>query len=114
MSLRDTILDADDIRTSDLEIPEWGVTVRVKGMSGRERMRLVEATQAKTREHFYSDILISLVVDPDTGEKIFDPADRDRLADKSGAALERIAQEAIRLSGVSVDEAEERINADPT
>ena len=34
---RDTILQREDIKTEDVEVPEWGGTVRVRGMSGVER-----------------------------------------------------------------------------
>ncbi|MFE3382837.1 hypothetical protein [Streptomyces anulatus] len=33
------ILDADDLAIEDVPVPEWGGTVRVKGMSGTERDR---------------------------------------------------------------------------
>ena len=34
---RDAILQREDIKTEDVEVPEWGGTVRVRGMSGVER-----------------------------------------------------------------------------
>ena len=34
---RDAILQREDIVTEDVEVPEWGGTVRVRGMSGVER-----------------------------------------------------------------------------
>jgi len=46
---KSTILAAKDLRTTDIEVPEWGGTVRVKAMSGREReqfMGLVSSTEA--------------------------------------------------------------------
>jgi len=114
MSLRETIREADDLEVADLDVPEWDVTVRVRAMTGRQRMKLVEQTQAKNRDFFYSDILIALTFDPESGEPVFDPADREWLAEKSGAVLERIAKKAIEISGVSVDDAEAAIKTDPT
>ena len=115
MSLRDTILQSDDLEESTMTIPEWGdATITVKAMTGRQRMKLVEQTQAKNRENFYADILIALTFDPETGEPVFDPADRDTLSGKSGAVLERLAEEAMRISGISSDDAEDAIKQDPT
>ena len=114
MSLRDTIHDAADLEETTMTIPEWDVTILVRAMTGAQRMKMVEQTEAKNRDHFYADILIALVYDPDSGEPVFDPADRDWIMGKSGAVLERIGQEAIRISGVSVAEAEDAIAADPT
>ena len=34
---RDAILQREDIKTEDVEVPEWGGTVRVRGMSGVQR-----------------------------------------------------------------------------
>jgi len=98
-----------------LVIPEWdGVDVTLRGMTGAQRMDLVEQTEGKARKHFYADILIALAYDPDTGEPMFDPADRDWIMGKSGAVLERLGKEAVRISGVSVEDAEDAIEADPT
>ena len=34
---RDAILQREDIKTEDVEVPEWGGTVRVRGMTGVQR-----------------------------------------------------------------------------
>ena len=85
-------------------------------MTGRERIRLVErvSTSGKEREFMYADILLATALDPDTGELAFDAADREALSDKSGAVLERLATKVMELSGVSADEAEKEVDADPT
>lgn len=54
-------------------------------------------------ENAYPELIISTACDPDTKEKIFKPADRDALALKSGAALEKIARVAMDLSGLSAE-----------
>ena len=114
MSLRDTILTADDLGSRIVDIPEWGVTIELRGMTGEQRMKLWEATQAKTRTHFYADIMIACAFDPESGKPVFDPADRDAIGGKSGAVLDRLTGVINELSGTSVEEAEERIEADPT
>lgn len=114
MSLRDTILTAEDLKEETINVPEWDATVTLRGMTGKQRIGLVEKATAKDKVYMYSDILIALCFDPDTDELVFDKADREALADKAGGVLERLALVALRLSGVSVDEAEEEIKADPT
>ena len=113
MSLRDTIIQAEDLDSRVVDVPEWGVTVELRGMTGAQRMKLWEATQAKSRTHFYSDILIATTYDPDTGQHVFDPADRDVISEKSGAVLDRLTGIINELSGTSVEEAEEALGADP-
>ena len=116
MSLRDTILTADDLQESVEDVPEWGVKILFKGMTGRERIRLVErvSSTGPDREFMYSDILIATALDPETGKPVFDPADREALADKAGGVLERLAAKVMELSGVDLDEAEKEVAEDPT
>ena len=118
MSLRDTILSADDLKESVEDVPEWGVTILLKGMTGRERVLYVESAGDR-REFMYSDILIATARNPkpdDEGkhERVFDKADREALAEKSGGVLERLALKAMQLSGVSIEDAEKEVDADPT
>ena len=113
MSLRDTILAADDIASETVDVPEWGVKVTLRGMTGKQRIQLVDKASATEKGYMYSDILIEMAYDEDGGQ-IFDPADREALADKSGGVLERLALKVLQLSGVSVDDAEDEVAEDPT
>ena len=115
MSLRDTILGANDLQETVETVPEWDdVKILLRGMTGKQRIELVDKA-GSDRSHMYADILIATAVDPDTDKRVFDRADRDPLMDKSGAVLERLALIVIQdLSGVSVDEAEKEVAADPT
>ena len=113
MSLRDTILSADDLKESIEDVPEWGVKILLRGMTGRQRVLYVESAGDR-REFMYSDILIATAYDPETGKPVFDPADREALAEKSGGVLERLALKAMKLSGVSLEDAEKEVDEDPT
>lgn len=116
MSLRDTILSADDLEESVEDVPEWDVKILFRGMTGRQRIRLVERVSATgpDREFMYADILIATALDPETGEQVFDPADREALTGKAGGVLERLALIVMKLSKVSIDDAEADVDADPT
>ena len=114
MSLRDTILTADDLGEETVPVPEWGVTVLLRGMTGTQRITLVDRSTAKDRRYMYSDILIATCLDPETQTPVFDKADRESLSDKSGGVLERLALKVLSISGVSLDDAEAEVEADPT
>lgn len=105
--LRDKILGAQDITSETVTVPEWDVTVEVRGLTGTQRARLLkngfEANGAVNFERLYPELVIASTFDPESGERIFSEADRDALNDKSGAALERIAQAAMRVSGLNPD-----------
>lgn len=105
MSLRDKILAADDIQTEAVEIPEWGVTVEVRGMNGADRSRILEkaADSADGRvdiQTMYVETVIASTYDPESGEPVFTPDDRSALLGKSAAALDRLAAVGMRLSGM--------------
>jgi len=110
--LRDTILDAQDLREEVVDVPEWGVKILLMGMSARQRGLMVESVGDKM--FLTTDVVLTLARDPETREPIFDKADRDALAEKSGGVLDRLAQKVLELSGVDVGAAETEVAADPT
>lgn len=115
MSLRDTILQADDIREQVVEVPEWDVKLLLRAMDGKQHARYIDIINTGDDQHRYADILITSAFDPDTREPVFDPADRDVLMSKDGGVLMRLSLIVIRdLSGTDVDEAVAEVDADPT
>ncbi len=103
MSLRDQILASDDIPSEKVPVPEWGVTVEVRGMTGAERTRImdkaVDQQGGVNLQFVYPEIVIATSFDDITGEQIFKPSDRDTLLTKSAVALDRLAQVGMKLSG---------------
>ena len=103
MSLRDQILASDDIPSEKVPVPEWGVTVEVRGMTGAERTRImdkaVDQQGGVNLQFVYPEIVIATSFDDVTGEQIFKPSDRDTLLTKSAVALDRLAQVGMKLSG---------------
>lgn len=121
MKLKDKILAAPDLKAESLEIPEWDVTVEVRGMSGKLRAKFVEMAyqngmgseqdQAKMGAAMlplFPEFVLDGVYDPENGEKVFAAGDLEALLQKNGQVLERIALKVIELSGLNekaVDEA---------
>lgn len=115
--LRKEILEKDDIIAEDLEVSEWGITIEVRGMSSKERAKLLKASTIDgtvDMVRWFPDLIIATVYDPETGEKVFERADRDAVNAKSGAAIAAIAEVAARLSGLGetdVEIAKEELSA---
>jgi len=109
--LRKRILEASDIESEIVEIPEWGVKVEVRGLTAAERAKLLQRAADPTGQlrldRWFADLTIASTFDPETGERVFDPADRDALNTKSGSAISRIVDAATRLSGLSEESVEE-------
>ena len=109
MNLRDKILASNDIPTEKITVPEWGVDLLIKGMTAGERVTLMQnAYDAKTEQvnmsKVYPDVVVSCACDPDTGDHLFSDADKDALMGKSSAAIEKIADVGLRLSGIGKEQ----------
>lgn len=115
MTLKDTILAADDLTYEDHPVPEWGVKVRVHGLTGTDR-DAYEAKAVATRkggtdielrlQDFRSKLLVKCLYEFDpktgkTGERIFDDKEASKLGAKSGVVIDRLFDVARRLSGMS-------------
>jgi hypothetical protein len=111
VSIRDQILAVQDIPTQLVEVPEWGVKIEVRGMTGAERTRIMDKATADAGEMnlqmIYPEIVIATSFDPLTGEQVFVPEDRDILLSKSATALDRVAMVGMRLSGFTKESADE-------
>lgn len=112
MSIRDQILAVDDIPKKLVEVPEWGLTVEVRGMTGADRTAILESavnptTGAVDLKVMYPDIVIASAHDPETGEKIFSADDRAVLMQKSATALDRLAEAGMQVGGLSKEESDE-------
>ena len=107
------ILAASDLKTEDVEVPEWGGTVRVRSFTGRERDafeasmvrgdgkdRKVDLTNMRAR-------LVGLTVIDEAGQRLFTDEEVDLLGSKSGAALDRVFAVAQKLNGLSGADVEE-------
>lgn len=103
-SLRQQILDADDIKTETVYVPEWGVTVLVRGLEAGERNDMVgEARDEQGNTDlnvYYGRIVQVATLDPETREQVFAVDDMPMLRRKAAKAIDRIALTSLRLSGM--------------
>ncbi|CAB5220403.1 hypothetical protein UFOVP238_45 [uncultured Caudovirales phage] len=113
-TLREQILGAEDTQSELVEVPQWGVTVEVRGMSGKSRAQfLANYTDEVGRvqwDRLYPNLLIHTVFDPETSEQVFLAEDSDAINLKSGSALEIVANVSLRLSGLNQEQQKEAGN----
>ena len=112
VNLREHILNVPDLDCEDVEVPGWGVTLRVMALTGAERARFQKQILAQTPgaqpgqtlainwERMWADLVILSARDPEDGTLIFDVTDRDKLLTKAANNLEVVAAVARRLSGL--------------
>jgi len=110
---RDAILKAQDLPTEEVEVPEWGGVVRVRGLTGAERdafeQSIVEQRGKNTRMNLRNirAKLVALTVVDEEGNRVFSDEDAEALGKKSAAALDRVFAVAQRLSGLRPEDVEE-------
>ena len=79
-------------------------------MTGAERTRIMDKAVGQTGDvnlqFVYPEIVIATSFDPESGEQIFSPNDRDALLAKSANALDRLASVGMRLSGFTQESAD--------
>jgi hypothetical protein len=108
---RDDILKAADNEPEEIDVPEWGGSVLVRGMTGRERdafeMSMLTPGRGGRRQVDPANVRAKLVarcVIDDDGNRLFTDADVAELGGKSAAAVDRVYAVAARLSGMGGEE----------
>jgi hypothetical protein len=122
---REEILEAQDLETEIVPVPEWGGDVRVKGLTGEERDSYEAAClqerpsydakgkQVRGRTEMARNLsnvrakLVARSIVGEDGERLFTDHDVAVLGKKSAAALERVFDVAARLSRLSDEDVEE-------
>ena len=114
----DDILARQDKEFEDVEIPEWGGTVRIAAMSGTDRdrwelsmMQADDKSERGFRMNFdaYSRVrLVALCLVDDNFERVFVTDEQVKaLGQKSGAVMDRLYGIAQRVNGLSDDDIED-------
>jgi hypothetical protein len=107
-------LPGEIVETHGLRFEVRGLTVRdANGLYDRLSKRVGDTVEVD-REKWNAEWCIASVFDPDTGERVFDPADRDSLLAGRADLVQVLAQAAARLSGFGGDEdAARRLKSEP-
>lgn len=110
---RSQILAAADIAFEDVAVPEWGGTVRVRGLTGAERDAFEASIVTQHGKQQRIDLqnmrarFVALSVCDEQGARVFGDRDVEALGAKSASALQRVFEVAQRLSGLSASDVEE-------
>jgi hypothetical protein len=110
---RDDILAIDDTQSEVVAVPEWGGSVTVRGLTGTERDQFEASFVTYQRNDKGSfDVmpprtanvrarLVAIATVGEDGKPLFSEADVAALGRKSGLALERVADVARKLAGMT-------------
>jgi len=103
---RDEILEVNDLLIEEVDVPEWGGMVLVRGLTGTDRDRLEASAVTQNGNNLALNLnnirakLVSMSVVNEDGKRLFTDSDIKDLGRKNAAALERVYDVAQRLSGM--------------
>jgi len=104
---KEQIIDAKDILTKVVPVPEWGGEVTVAVMDGpsRDEWELMLYSEGKADQTNRRARLCAMtIVDPQTGQRMFSV---DELTKKSGIALDRVFIVAMKLNKIGSEALED-------
>ena len=110
--LRTRIFETNDSTAELVDVPEWGVKLEIRSMDGNQRAEWLakqmkngsgdlDGMTAEDIRELYPNLIIVSAFDPETGERVFEPEDAEQLNTRNSAVLERLAQVALRISGLT-------------
>lgn len=115
---KEAILEAQDLKTKEVEVLEWGGVVLLKAMSGKERDAFEASLQGKEAgtinlDNVRAKLASKCIVDEE-GKRLFSDSEIETLGMKSAAALDRIFEEAKVLSGIGDEDIKEMVKNSET
>jgi hypothetical protein len=110
---RDKILQAEDMKPLRVSVPEWGGTLWIRTLSGKERLsyeeavdKIKDAGDGMHSTRLMTHYLTWVLVDKE-GKRLFSDKDIDLLADKKASVLLRLYNKASVHNGTSLQDAED-------
>jgi len=104
-TLREAILNADDLESRTVEVPEWNnLVVELRSPSVERRGEMMTEYMKDGAIDFvrlYPALIVATAFDPETGEPVFTNGDIELLTKKSAKAMERLGAIASELSGMT-------------
>lgn len=110
---RQDILSANDLKFEEVSVPEWGGSVRVRGLTGAERDAFeagITVGKGANKDINLLNIrakLVSMSCVNEDGARIFLESDVPALGKKSSSALQRVFEISQRLAGLTRADVEE-------
>lgn len=111
---KDQIIEAKDIESEEVEVPEWGGKVRVRMMTGAERDAFESSIVKRNgknietnMENFRAKLCAMTMVNVNDRLLFPNPEDVRKLARKSAKALDRVFSVAQRLNGMSNEDVDD-------
>ncbi len=94
------VLAVQDVETVEVDVPEWGGTVRIRALNGEEAVKFSQSIKGDNSGA--ARIVVRCAVD-ENGARLFKDEDADVLKLKSMKALLRVQKVAMEINGLTED-----------
>ena len=103
---RASILQAQDIQTQEVQVPEWGGVIRVRSMTLAERNEFARRATAEDKVIVSAWLVSVLAVDGDNAP-LFRAEDVHELERRNFRAVDRVVQAILEVNGITEKKVEE-------
>ena len=109
--LADRIREASDREEIILGVEAWGVKIGIRSMTAKQRSDMQQSWTVEgdqSAQTLYENVILHCCFDPETGEPAFTEDDLEwLLEEKSAQAIDLVATECLRVSGLAADSVDE-------
>ena len=110
---KDEIFAAQDTTDLEVDVPEWGGSVRLRSMTGTQRSNYEHWVSCRGNQDerdfrgLREQLIVACAID-ENGKPLFETEDDvQRLSEKNANVIERLATAAQKVSGMLDDDIEE-------
>lgn len=103
------ILDSNDLETAEMEVPEWGGTLRLRVMTADEAIKFQDVLNTPAKKSAWVKLLALCAVDAD-GNRLFSDREMELLKKKSTAVFLRLQDFLLKLNGFTQEAADKAKN----
>ena len=103
MLSREQIINAVDLPELVMDVPEWGGSIKLRGITAGQMIDLSDVDKAQ----FAARLLAVSLVD-ETGSPLFAPGEIAVLMSKNHAVIQRLTAAAIKLNSMAAEDAEKK------
>jgi len=104
---KEQIFAAQDLQSIDIDIPEWGGSVKVRAMSAIDRINFEKEQKDLQPSEMVLKLVLLTCID-DAGDRLFENDDLEQLQLKSPNAILKIFNESIKLNVLNDKKIEEQ------
>ncbi len=108
MSIRDKIIKADDLGSEIVPVSEWDVKIEVRAKTVDQQYELLDKCRKPNGDIdgklLAVETILATSYDPDSGERVFEDADRDMLRGKNSSAFQTLLAAANKAAGLDTED----------